>query len=59
MVRTALLDVSIVEAGIGIFRRILNKQPLKDGEWAYAVKMAGLRVPLMGDTNNAENPIQA
>ncbi len=56
VLRTALLDVSIVEAGIGIFKRILTNQPLKDGEWAYAVKMAGLRVPMMGATDKSESP---
>ena len=56
VIRTALLDVSIVEAGIGIFKRILNKQPIKDGEWAYATKMAGLRVPLMGALKESTSP---
>ena len=48
VMRTSLLDISIVETGIAVFRKILHQQPVKDGEWAYAVKMAGLRVPLMG-----------
>ena len=56
VIRTALLDVSIVEAGIGIFKRILNKQPIKDGEWAYATKMAGLRVPMMGAKEESTSP---
>ena len=56
VIRTALLDVSIVEAGIGIFKRILNKQPIKDGEWAYATKMAGLRVPMMGAREESTSP---
>lgn len=56
VLRTALLDVSIVEAGISIFKRILSKQPLKDGEWAYAVKIAGLRIPMMGAKNESANP---
>lgn len=56
VVRTALLDVSIVEAGISIFKRILNKQPIKDGEWAYATKMAGLRVPLMRAKDESVSP---
>lgn len=58
VVRTALLDVSIVEAGIAIFKRILNKQPIKDGEWAYATKMAGLRVPLMRAKEESASPWQ-
>ena len=56
VIRTALLDVSIVEAGIGIFKRILNKQPIRDGEWAYATKMAGLRVPMMGAREESVSP---
>ncbi len=56
VVRTALLDISIVEAGIGIFKKILNKQPLTDGMWAYAVKMAGLRVPMMGAQQESSSP---
>ncbi len=56
VVRTALLDISIVEAGIGIFRRILSKQPLTDGQWSYAVKMAGLRVPMMGAKEQSSSP---
>lgn len=56
VVRTALLDVSIVEAGIGIFKRILNKQPITDGMWAYATKMAGLRVPLMRAKDESASP---
>lgn len=56
VIRTALLDISIVEAGIGIFRRILNKQAITDGMWSYAVKMAGLRVPMMGAQQETGSP---
>lgn len=56
VIRTALLDVSIIEAGIGIFKRILSKQPVKEGEWAYATKIAGLRVPLMGAQKESASP---
>lgn len=56
VVRTALLDVSIIETGINIFRRILSKQPVSEGMWAYAVKMAGLRVPMMGGTQESKSP---
>jgi len=48
VLRTALLDISIIEAGVGIFKRILSKQAMTEGQWSYAVKMAGLRVPMMG-----------
>lgn len=56
VIRTALLDISIVEAGIGIFKKILTKQPVKDGEYAYAVKLAGLRVPMMGAERDTGSP---
>ena len=56
VMRTSLLDISIVETGIAVFRKILHQQPVKDGEWAYAVKMAGLRVPLMGAEQDTGSP---
>lgn len=56
VIRTALLDISIIETGISIFRRVINKQPLTDGMWAYAVKMAGLRVPMMGAPQDSSSP---
>jgi len=56
VIRTALLDISIVETGIGIFKRILSKQPITDGMWSYAVKMAGLRVPMMGAQQSSSSP---
>lgn len=56
VIRTALLDISIVEAGIGIFKQILNKQSITDGQWSYAVKMAGLRVPMMGAQQESASP---
>lgn len=56
VIRTALLDISIIETGINIFRKVLNKQPLTDGMWAYAVKMAGLRVPMMGAQRDSGSP---
>lgn len=59
VMRTALLDIHIVETGIGIFRRILHKQPVTDGMWAYAVKMAGLRVPMMVGHQDSNNPWQS
>ena len=56
VLRTALLDISIVEAGIGVFKRILTKQLLTDGMWAYATKMAGLRMPMMGAQQEVGSP---
>ena len=56
VMRTALLDVSIVEAGIIIFRKVLTKQKMTEGEWTYATRMAGLRVPMMGAREEAGSP---
>lgn len=56
VLRTALLDISIIETGISVFRKILTKQPVTDGMWAYAVKMAGLRVPMMGAEQESGSP---
>ena len=56
VMRTALLDVSIVEAGIIIFRKVLSKQKMSEGEWTYATRMAGLRVPMMGAREEAGSP---
>lgn len=56
VVRTALLDISIVETGISIFKQILNQKQITDGQWTYAVKMAGLRVPMMGVNQNTGSP---
>lgn len=56
VLRTALLDISIIEAGILMFKRILSKQPMTDGMWTYATKMAGLRVPVMGAHQEVTSP---
>lgn len=56
VVRTALLDISVVETGIMIFKRILSRQPVTEGMFAYAVKMAGLRVPMMGAKAESGSP---
>uniref|UniRef100_A0A6M3JBQ1 Uncharacterized protein n=1 Tax=viral metagenome TaxID=1070528 RepID=A0A6M3JBQ1_9ZZZZ len=56
VLRTALLDISIVETGISIFRKIMRKEPVTDGMWAYAVKMAGLRIPMMNQAVESGNP---
>lgn len=50
VLRTALLDIAIVETGISIFQRILNndkKEPVTDNMWAYAIKIAGIRLPII------------
>jgi len=54
--RTTLLDVNIVEAGIMIFRKIISNKRVTSDMWAYATKIAGLRIPTMGvreDTGNS------
>jgi len=56
VIRTALLDISIIETGVSIFRRILRKEPISEGMWSYAVKMAGLRVPMMGRQESSGSP---
>ncbi len=66
VLRTALLDVHIVETGISVFQRILRqvcgdntgkaKVEVTEGMWAYAVKMAGLRIPMMGQVTETGNP---
>ena len=56
VIRTALLDISIIETGISIFRKILHKETITEGMWSYAVKMAGIRVPMMGANQEVGNP---
>ncbi len=47
IIRASLLDASIVETGIKVFRDILNGTQIADGAWSYAAKMAAMRVPVM------------
>lgn len=56
VMRTALLDISIIEAGVSVFKRILSSQPVSDSMWAYATKLAGLRVPMMGAKDESGSP---
>jgi len=56
VIRTALLDISIIEAGIGIFQKILKKEPVSDPMWTYVTKLAGLRVPVMGAREESGSP---
>ena len=56
VLRTALLDVHIIETGIGVFRKILRNEKMPDGMWAYAVKLAGLRIPMMGQMVGSGDP---
>jgi hypothetical protein len=56
VIRTALLDIEIIESGIMIFRKILKKEPMSDGMWSYAVKMAGIRLPMMLSKSEAGSP---
>lgn len=49
VLRTALLDIQIVETGVHVFRRILEStKPVSDSMWAYATRLMALRVPMMG-----------
>ncbi len=56
VIRTAILDISIIEAGIGVFQKILQNVPVTDGMWAYATKLASLRVPMMGAREDSGSP---
>ncbi len=56
VLRTALLDISIIEAGIGVFKRILNKQQISSDMWTYATRLAGLRVPMMVAAGQSDSP---
>lgn len=56
VVRTALLDISIIETGIHVFKKILNSQPVTSDMWSYAVKLAGLRIPMMGAEKQSGSP---
>ena len=56
IVRTALLDISVIETGIHIFKRILRKETVSSDMWAYATKLAGIRMPLMGAKEESVNP---
>lgn len=56
VIRTALLDISIIEVGIGITQKIIHKEPVSDGMWAYVTKLAGIRVPMMGAREESGSP---
>ncbi len=56
VIRTAMLDISIVEAGIGIFKRVFEQRPVRDVEWGYVTKLAGLRMPMMGAQQGSASP---
>jgi len=47
ILRTAMLDISIIEAGIIVFNKIISQKPVSSDMWAYATKLAGLRLPMM------------
>lgn len=56
VMRTAILDITIVETGIMVFRRILAKQQVSSDMFAYATKLAGLRMPMMGAKSESASP---
>ena len=56
VMRTALLDSSIIEAGISIFRKVLRKVAVSGNEWIYITRLAGIRMPLIGAGQESGNP---
>lgn len=56
IIRTALLDSSIIEAAILIFGRFFTKQPVSSDMWAYVTKLAGIRLPMMGAKEEVGSP---
>ena len=54
VLRTASLDNLIIESGILVFKKILNDQPVTSDAWAYATRLAGLRIPMMGAKEGLE-----
>jgi hypothetical protein len=56
VLRTAMLDISIIEAGIIVFGKIISGKPVNSDMWSYATKLAGLRVPLMTAKEDSESP---
>jgi hypothetical protein len=56
VLRTALLDISIIEAGIIVFNKIITQKTVSSDMWAYATKLAGLRVPMMMAKEESGSP---
>jgi len=58
VIRTAMLDISIIEAGIIVFNKIIvgGGKGVSSDMWAYATKLAGLRVPMMMAKEESGNP---
>jgi hypothetical protein len=56
VLRTALLDISIIEAGIIVFNKIITQKSVSSDMWAYATKLAGLRVPMMMAKEESGSP---
>ena len=56
VLRTALLDISIIEAGIIVFNKIITQKSVTSDMWAYATKLAGLRVPMMMAKEESGSP---
>jgi hypothetical protein len=57
VLRTAMLDISIIEAGIIIFSKIIaDPKKVSSDMFSYATKLAGLRVPLMRAMEESESP---
>jgi hypothetical protein len=56
VIRTALLDIHIIETGIQVFHQILHKEAVSSDKWAFAAKLAGLRIPIMGAKEESGSP---
>lgn len=56
VIRTALLDVTVIEAGISVVSRIIKKQPMTSDMWNFASRITGLRIPMMKAREESESP---
>ncbi len=56
VMRTALLDSSIIEAGILIFRKVLRREPVTGDMWTYITRLAGIRMPIIGAPQSDGSP---
>ena len=56
VVRTALLDISIIETGIFVFKKILTDEKVGSDMWTYVTKLAGIRIPMMRAKEESTSP---
>lgn len=55
VLRTAMLDISIIETGNSIFQRVFSGQVVNDSMWAYVTKLAGIRLPMIAVASESGN----